>query len=60
MLQLEVQKMGAGYRILLTLELCNFEDTWTLCCISEYVIADRVEHLVTLKVLSCIDPEKPT
>lgn len=32
----------------------------TLYTISEYVIADRVEHLVMLNGLFCIDPEKPT
>lgn len=60
MLRLKVQKMGAGYRSLLTQELSNFEDTCTLCSISEYVIADREEHLVMLNGLFCIDPEKPT
>lgn len=52
--------MGAGYRSLLTQELCNFEDTWTLCSILGYIVADRVEHLVMENVLFCVDPEKPT
>lgn len=60
MLWLKVQKMGAVCRNLPNQELCNLNNTQTLCSTSEYVIADRVEHLVILNVLFCIDPENPT
>lgn len=59
MLRLKVQKMRAGYKNLPDKELCNFDITQTLCSISEYVIANRVEHLAMLNVLFCIDPENP-
>lgn len=59
MLRLKVQKMRAGYRNLPDQELCNFDITQTLCSISEYVIANRVEHLAMLNVLFCVDSENP-
>lgn len=57
MLWLKVQKMGAGYRNLPSQELCNFDNTQTLCSMSECVIAERLEML---NVLMCNESEKPT